>query len=444
MKKYALLYFEQINDNFSKWMFPLHDGENIIGSDKDVDIFLYLNEKEDIIDSVHCKIIVNEVQNDVGIINLTSKGYVKRGENDEKITLSPGKEYELNHKSVFYLTDNVRFMLIKGTIDEIHEFFSEENLENEFQKWKQNENKTNEINIGFQLDPGYILRVMMTLASIMDSQNKNTIIRFHFAVVLSFKVEEMLKIYILREKIREDVEFNFYNAKRVEIDLKNINSKGPGAFAKLLLPQLLPNDIEKLIVFDTGDLLVLRDLKEMYNWNMKKYLYLGVPGLCVGKYAKITKKKFNVYINTGSFLINVKMIKYYNIYKKFIKYKNIYKHSYGDQDLLNDIGFGKIGYLPIKFGIRSPYINDNDSDAGKNSNFKYINKIKLKYLFNFLPKNENELFRLGYNPVVIHQLNGKWMDGKGLTIYRRLAQYYIKLAGIWDEMCEKHPGYCKK
>ena len=145
MKKYALLYFEQINDNFSKWMFPLHDGENIIGSDKDVDIFLYLNEKEDIIDSVHCKIIVNEVQNDVGIINLTSKGYVKRGENDEKITLSPGKEYELNHKSVFYLTDNVRFMLIKGTIDEIHEFFSEENLENEFQKWEQfiNEHETN-------------------------------------------------------------------------------------------------------------------------------------------------------------------------------------------------------------------------------------------------------------------------------------------------------------
>ena len=145
MKKYALLYFEQINDNFSKWMFPLHEGENIIGSDKDVDIFLYLNEKEDIIDSVHCKIIVNEVQNDVGIINLTSKGYVKRGENDEKITLSPGKEYELNHKSVFYLTDNVRFMLIKGTIDEIHEFFSEENLENEFQKWEQfiNEHETN-------------------------------------------------------------------------------------------------------------------------------------------------------------------------------------------------------------------------------------------------------------------------------------------------------------
>jgi len=137
MKKYALLYFQQIKDTFSKWMFPLHDGENIIGSDKGNDIFLYLNEKEDIIDEVHCKIIVNEMQNDVGIISLASKGYVKRGEDKEKIILSPGKEYELNHKSVFYLTDNVKFMLIKGTVEEIHNFFLEENLEDEFNKWHQ-------------------------------------------------------------------------------------------------------------------------------------------------------------------------------------------------------------------------------------------------------------------------------------------------------------------
>ena len=137
MKKYSLLYFQQTNDKFSKWIFPLHDGENVIGSDKEVDIFLYLNEKEELIDSVHCKIIVNEFQNDVGIISLASNGHVKRGEGNEKIILSPGKEYELNNKTVFYLTDNIKFMLIKGTIDEIHDYFLDENLENEFQKWHQ-------------------------------------------------------------------------------------------------------------------------------------------------------------------------------------------------------------------------------------------------------------------------------------------------------------------
>ena len=77
-------------------------------------------------------------------------------------------------------------------------------------KWKKKNNK-NEINIGFQLDPKYVLRVMMTLASIIDSQDIKTKLRFHFAVVLSFNVEFMLKIYSLRERIRDDVEFNFYD-----------------------------------------------------------------------------------------------------------------------------------------------------------------------------------------------------------------------------------------
>ena len=42
-----------------------------------------------------------------------------------------------------------------------------------------------------------------------------------------------------------------------------------------------------------------------------------------------------------------------------------------------------------------------------------------------------------YNPVIIHQWNGKWTYGSGLTIYRRIAQLYIKYAGILDETCEK-------
>ena len=38
-KIYYLLYFQQLCDNYSNWIFPLHEGENIIGSDKNVDIF---------------------------------------------------------------------------------------------------------------------------------------------------------------------------------------------------------------------------------------------------------------------------------------------------------------------------------------------------------------------------------------------------------------------
>ena len=137
VKKYSLLYFHHLIDKYSKWIFPLHEGENIIGSDKNVDIFLYLDENVDKIESIHCKIIVDEYQNNLSIISLSDSNNVQKEENDNKIILSPGKKYELKNKSIFYLGENLKFIVINDTIDEIYNYFIEQRLENEFQKWKQ-------------------------------------------------------------------------------------------------------------------------------------------------------------------------------------------------------------------------------------------------------------------------------------------------------------------
>ena len=174
-KIYSLLYFQQLNDKYSKWIFPLHEGENIIGSDKDVDIFLYLNKQEDIIESVHCKIIVDENQSNIGIISLTDKGFVKKVDTskEEKIILSPGKVYELKNKSIFYLTDNIKFMLIKGSLDEIYSFFLGQRLENEYQKWYQlllNQESHFKINLNLQ-------RKDSLISNISNNYNNNVINR---------------------------------------------------------------------------------------------------------------------------------------------------------------------------------------------------------------------------------------------------------------------------
>ena len=174
-KIYSLLYFQQLNDKYSKWIFPLHEGENIIGSDKDVDIFLYLNKQEDIIESVHCKIIIDENQSNIGIISLTDKGFVKKVDTskEEKIILSPGKVYELKNKSIFYLTDNIKFMLIKGSLDEIYSFFLGQRLENEYQKWYQlllNQESHFKINLNLQ-------RKDSLISNISNNYNNNAINR---------------------------------------------------------------------------------------------------------------------------------------------------------------------------------------------------------------------------------------------------------------------------
>ena len=59
------------------------------------------------------------------------------------------------------------------------------------------------------------------------------------------------------------------------------------------------------------------------------------------------------------------------------------------------------------------------------------------------PKTISEYFSLFNNSIFIHQFEGKWYDGEGLSICRNYAKYFIKLAGIWEVLCLKRPGYCK-
>ena len=302
------------------------------------------------------------------------------------------------------------------------------------------------INIGSSLDPRYILKAIITTVSIIASQKSSTKLRLHFSVVNNFNTKDMIKIYKLRNRLREDVEFNFYNASRVEKELNGVGGKGPGLAAKLLLPQLTDNSVKKLIILDIGDLLALRDLTIMYNWNMKNNIYMGAPDKSAGRFGNISNKSLNVYINTGNYLIDVQKVKKINMYKLFLKYKNIYAPLLAEQHMINDIAYGKIGYLPVEFGLVPPFSNDVLFHLNNKSKAIYdtFNLRIISNNSNFLPKTYYEFLLAAYNPIIVHQWNGKWADGKGMNIYRILCQYFIELSGMKEEICNTHPGYCKK
>ena len=317
-------------------------------------------------------------------------------------------------------------------------------------QWKYNKCHFNEINVGVSLDPYFILKAIITTVSIISSQKFDTKLRLHFSVVNNFTPKDMLKIYSLRYRIREDVEFNFYDARRVERELYSISRKGPGLSAKLLLPQLVKDNVKRLILLDIGDVLVLRDLTEMYNWDMKDNIYMGSPDTGVGVFGKISNKILKVYINVGHYLIDVEKVKRKNMYKLFVKYKNVYKSIYAEQLMINDIAYGLIDYLPIEFGLVPPFNNDQFFKIRKKRkksiyecyNLTIISEVSSK--FKFLPKTYEEFLYHAFNPVIVHSWNGKWVEGKGMNIYRRLCQYFIELSGMKTEICGRYPGYCIK
>lgn len=301
----------------------------------------------------------------------------------------------------------------------------------------------NKIHIEFTLDPNYILETMMTISSIMDSQKRETKIVFHLGVINNFNAENMLKIYSLKNKINNLTEFNFYYLKDAMKKMKNFHIKGEACPGKFELPQLLPDEVDKILLFDAGDVIIFKDLTELYNYDMRNYWVLGLPEpIGIELIKKYNSKK---YLNIGALIINVTEFKMNNIWDKYTKNRNLVVEGAPDQTLLNIIiPDDKKDYFPFRLGIYSIFTDDN--------NFKknlYISDYGLKNWFaselNNLPDNPktmSEYYSLYNNSIFIHQFNGKWYDGQGLSLCRNSTKYFIKLAGIWNELCLKKPGYC--
>ena len=67
---------------------------------------------------------------------------------------------------------------------------------------------------------------MLTVGSIMATQNSDTFIVFHSGVVGKFKTKHILKLYSLKNRINNYTEFNFYNLKGAMEIMKNFHHKG--------------------------------------------------------------------------------------------------------------------------------------------------------------------------------------------------------------------------
>ena len=341
---------------------------------------------------------------------------------------------------------NIKFLKMVNRIFNKKHKVNINKVENKLKSNKRNyyEKFKSKIHIAFTLDPNYILETMLTLTSIMATQNKSNKIIFHFGVIKNFDAKKMLKIYQLKERINNLTEFNFYYLKGAMKKMKNFHPKGEACPGKFELPELLPDDVERILLFDAGDVLVLRDLSELYNYNMKNYWVLGPPEpWCIESFVKI----YNItkYINIGSILINVKKLKENNFWKTYTKKRYLKLGGAVDQTLFNIVvPDNKKGYFPFRLGGYSIFCNDKNSDNLKFHYFGLEKWLKSK-LSSSMPEKPETLIKLIsqlYNSLFIHQFCCKWYNGSGLSIYRNLVKYYIKLAGIWKELCKKRRGYC--
>ena len=262
----------------------------------------------------------------------------------------------------------------------------------------------------------------------------------------NFTAYDMLELYSLKEKINNSTEFNFYYLKDSIKKMKNFHKKGEACPGKFELPSLLPDEVERLIIFDAGDLLVLRDLTDLYNYDMEEYWALGNPEpIIIDSFMKL---KYNItkYINIGAILLNVKKLKEINFWQIYTNNRNLELKGAPDQTLFNIlVPDNRKNYLPFKFGGYSLIKSDRNFDVLKFEGFGFKKWLRSNFSKSQPdnPHTEKDILINLYNPRFIHQFSGKWELGDGLSIYRILAKYFISLSGVQERICLKKPGYCK-
>ena len=338
-------------------------------------------------------------------------------------------------------------------LKEIQIVFEEKNkvnineLENKLNihKEKLDDKIKSTVHIAFTLDPGFTLETMLTISSILVSQRKTTKIVFHLGVIDDFKADLMLKMYELKNKLNNLTEFNFYYLKEAKQKMQNFHPKGAACPGKFELPQLISDDIDRILLFDAGDLLVLRDLTELYNYEMGDKWVLGPVEPSGIDLLRHYKYNINAYINIGSILLNITELKKNNFWNTYTNKRYLNCPGAPDQALFNIVvPDNKKGYFPFRFGGFVTLETDERSDK-----LSFHDDFFEKFFNNDLgkdypenPKNQIKMVAQMYNSVFIHQFYGKWDQGSGLMIYRHLAKYFMILGGIKDELCAKKPGYC--
>ena len=241
----------------------------------------------------------------------------------------------------------------------------------------------NYISISFCLDNIYILNSYVAMISILDNKNYATYISFYMIVSKDFENENFDIISSLYEQ------YDLFNITFIKINnlFNNVITFRyitKSAYYKLILADLLPN-LNKIIYLDS-DIIVYKDLFNLYNHNFNNNLILAAPIFGAYKFRNLTKS-----YNTGILLLNLQKMRELNFSKKIKEIINSgftdTKYHLHDQAILNEYFYEYIGDLESDYNSRINLFEYNSEYYITNKDYSnYLNLVnseKHPYIYHF-------------------------------------------------------------
>jgi lipopolysaccharide biosynthesis glycosyltransferase len=175
----------------------------------------------------------------------------------------------------------------------------------------------NIIHITICFNEEYHLLASITIASVLKNSNPDTFTYFHIIALNNLPGKIMEKIFSLRKKINENSGFIFYNGKKAENDFKEgakTSSRGMIDYGRLLIPEVIDDSIDRVISLDIGNIIVEKDLYDLYTKNLTDLAYLGVKDAYSKCFMESIFNHKPEYINGAVLLVNIQKFKEINIH----------------------------------------------------------------------------------------------------------------------------------
>ena len=319
----------------------------------------------------------------------------------------------------------------------INKFWKENVLKQEY-KIEEYLQKPNQIHINIGFTDININTYIKHIASILHkAEQDKTYLHIHMMDAGELNVDTLKKLYTMVNNINNSTEIIVYNANPA---LKEFNIK-PDAldkfatdYAKLYAFKIL-KDIQKIIFLDADDIMVQKDLAELYELKMDDLYARGIaeePNIrgSMEWYDQYILDKSH-YINGGVMLINLELCQRENLYSKAVELNNDQFYTKTEcpmQDILNVLMRKKIEFFHPKFNkinfYENPVDRDNDSKW-----YEYMQQtLKLGEKNNHLYTKE-ELLEADENPVIIHYYWDKALE-KIIVKYEEDKKEYAKLCEL--------------
>ena len=298
----------------------------------------------------------------------------------------------------------------------------------------------NHIHLAMSFDANYIILSKISIASILNTSSPDTFIHFHIG--LNGCKYSDIKILLDLKKINKNIEFIFYKGIQAELDFYNNGKKGfrgIGDYTRVLLPQIV-NNTNKIIILDSADIIVQKDLSELYFFDIgDNYFALSLEFGAGNFNTYYIFLRNNFYFNSGVCLVNIRKFREDNLYKRAFFAGIAYNHlPCPYQDIFLMISNYKFKYWPLNYNTPQFFETDKEMEEKtyNTSAFRSWLQSQNQTIFRY---SREELMNAALNPVIVHLYFNKPYLNSANKKFTKMWIEYSKLANVYSEIKIKYP-----